>query len=337
MLLFGFVKTFKKNSVYAVIVIYLLTSYFTLVNSPKPYVDTFDIFKDVFFILLKFINPYSAIFSSTYPGAANHFHYLPFSFIFTFPFSALLKDPRYSIIFANVTSSILLYNIYKKNTISFSSKKIALYITVFLFLPRSFYILEHMYLDPIIFMFFLLFYYFKSKIIKLSLIFLSVFFSIKQHIFMLFPIFLIDETIRYSLLKHWKYFLLPFVLIVFFIIIDTKSFFFYTVYAMLIPVIHQNAPVRSPFYASLSFLTFLNIFPNLDSLFKKMISVILFLCLYIIILIKKCHYIRKVSFTLFVFCYFMYLSFYNHYYFIALFIYFDFFRNTLIYSKSKNN
>ena len=150
----------------------------TLWGSPKPIVDTFDVFSQVGQKLLTFQNPYTAIFTRTYSQIDNHFHYLPFSFLITSPFSILFHDPRYAIIFFNLLSVLLLKKLFKNK---FEGNRLNILLATFLFLPRSFYMLEHMYLDPIIFSFFLLFYFFfQKKKYTLSILFLALFFSFKQ-------------------------------------------------------------------------------------------------------------------------------------------------------------
>ena len=154
-----FIKN-KIDLLFIILLFYIALSFWTLIGSPKPLVDTFDVFREVAGKIISGVNPYSADFSRTYAGIDNHFHYLPFSFVFTTPFMLIFGDPRIAIIFANIVSVLCLRKIFMDR---FEKKDLNLLLATFLFLPRSFYILEHMYLDPIIFMFFLLFYFSMLK------------------------------------------------------------------------------------------------------------------------------------------------------------------------------
>lgn len=302
-----------------ILVVYIFLSMWTLWGSPKPIVDTFDVFSQVGQKLLSFQNPYTATYTRTYAQIDNHFHYLPFSFLVTSPFSILFHDPRYAIIFFNILSVLLLKRIFRKQIENYHLNTL---LATFLFLPRSFYMLEHMYLDPIIFSFFLLFYYcLQKRKYALSIIFLALFFSFKQNLFVLFPLFLIDKDIRSVLKKKFIFFLIPFFLIAFYLLLNPSSFLSNTFFAMFGAVFYPQAVRSTPTDMALSFQVFVKQFaPNIKTVYLYIISGLVLLTVGVkIFLLRNSNIVMKVFLMTFALGYFMHLSFFNQYYFVALF------------------
>jgi hypothetical protein len=303
--------------------VYFLMGVWTVWTSPKPFVDTFDVFTQVAQKLASFQNPYSAAFIRTYPGIDNHFHYLPFSFIITFPFTALLGDPRYSIIFFNLLSAIILKIIFDDKI---ERAHLSILLATFLFLPRSFYMLEHMYLDPIIFSFFLLFYFFyRRRIYRLSIFFLALFFSFKQNLFVILPLFILDKTFRTLIMKHLFVFTAPFLLIIFFLLLNPASFLLNTFFGMFGAVFYPHAVRSTPTDTALSFQVFIRQFASsIKTVYLYGISSLFLLVAgFKILLLNRSHVVHKIFLMLFALGYFMHLSFFNHYYFTALFYFFS--------------
>lgn len=305
-----------------VLIVYVFLGIWTLWGSPKPIVDTFDVFSQVGQKLLTFQNPYTATFTRTYSQIDNHFHYLPFSFLITFPFSALFHDPRYAIIFFNILSVLLLKKLFRNQI---ESSRLTILLATFLFLPRSFYMLEHMYLDPIIFSFFLLFYYFlQKKKHVLSVLFLALFFSFKQNLLLLLPLFIVDKDIRTLLKRKFVFFIVPFFLIIFYLLFSPPSFLSNTFFAMFGAVFYPQAVRSTPTDMALSFQIFIKQFmPNIKTVYLYSISgLVLFAVSVKIFLLRKSNIVMKVFLMTFAMGYFMHLSFFNQYYFVALFYFF---------------
>lgn len=302
---------------------YAFLSIWTVLGSPKPLVDTYDIFTEVTQKLLSGINPYTAVFTRTYPNIDNHFHYLPFSFIYISPFVFLFRDPRIGIICANIASAVLLKKIFDRNLLS---STLHIFIALFLFLPRSFFVLEHMYLDPIIFTFFLLFYYFfQMNKYSSAIVSLALFFSFKQNLFILLPFFILDSKIRTKIMKYTVMFLAPFLIIVVFYFLNSESFLKYTFLAMFGDIFFPSALKSTPTGMALSFQIFMrNMIPSIPTLSLYLLSGVLLLVSYIRIIVNsRDMLITKIVLTLFAMSYFMHLSFFNSYYFIALFYFFN--------------
>lgn len=305
-----------------VLIVYVFLGMWTLWGSPKPIVDTFDVFSQVGQKLASFQNPYTAIYTRTYSQIDNHFHYLPFSFLTTSPFSILFHDPRYAIIFFNILSVLLLKRLFRNQI---ENHHLNVLLATFLFLPRSYYMLEHMYLDPIIFSFFLLFYYCHQKGKRaLSIIFLALFFSFKQNLFIIFPLFLIDKNIRSVLRKKFVFFLLPFSLIVFYLLLNPSSFLLNTFFSMFGAVFYPLAVRSTPTDMALSFQVFVKQFaPNIKTIYLYGISGLMLLAVSMkIFFLRNAHIVTKIFLMSFAMGYFMHLSFFNQYYFVALFYFF---------------
>lgn len=305
-----------------VFIAYLFLGMWTLWGSPKPIVDTFDIFSQVGQKLLSFQNPYTSTFTRTYSQIDNHFHYLPFSFLVTSPFSILFHDPRYAIIFFNLLSAILLKKLFKNKI---EDNHLDILIAVFLFLPRSFYMLEHMYLDPIIFSFFLLFYFFlQKKKYALSIFFLALFFSFKQNLLILFPLFILDKNIRSLLKRKVFFFFAPFLLVIFYLFLNPSSFLSNTFFAMFGTVFYPQAVRSTPTDMALSFQVFIKQFaPTIKIVYLYSISGLVLLAVSAkIFFLRNSNIVMKVFLMAFAMGYFMHLSFFNQYYFVALFYFF---------------
>lgn len=305
-----------------VITAYLFLGMWTLWGSPKPVVDTFDVFSQVGQKLLTFQNPYTAVFTRTYAQIDNHFHYLPFSFFVTFPFAVFFHDPRYALIFFNIVSIILLKKIFRNKMEGYH---LDILLATFLFLPRSFYMLEHMYLDPIIFSFFLLFYYyFQTRKYALSIFFLALFFSFKQNLLILFPLFILDKNIRTELKSKFIFFLLPIFLIIFYLFLSPKYFLINTFFSMFGTVFFPQAVRSTPTDMALSFQVFIRQFmPNIKTVYLYSISGLILIAVSVrIFFLRNSNIAMKIFLMTFAMGYSMHLSFFNQYYFVSLFYFF---------------
>jgi hypothetical protein len=137
-----------KNIFYIILFLYTLTGVFMLLTSPSPSIDVFVFLKEGAVGLLRGLNPYSMIFS---PITNNPFYkhmildfysYFPGTILLTIPGMFIGNDPRYSMLIAQVVSSLLLYKQFKNYYLSL----------IFLFNPLSLLILEQSWTEPLMVM-----------------------------------------------------------------------------------------------------------------------------------------------------------------------------------------
>lgn len=323
LLFFLFIKTYFLEKKVRISLLLVLTFYiglgvWTIINSPKPTVDTFMILKEAPIKFIKGENPYSSIYTQVYQNTPlDYFTYLPFSFIYTLPFVVIFLDPRYGIIFANVLSAFIFYKIFGGK----DRKIVLLSISAFLFLPGSFFILEHMYLDPIIFLFFLLFvYFYKVKRNSLSLISLSLFFLIKQHLLLLFPFYVRDKfSFNFFKPKNLVLFIFPFFLPLYFFILNKQAFTKNMIFNL-----GPNSSISPILSSSLTFQTFLKNYILInDYSLALFLGLFMFLIFYFFIIKNKITLVSKIVVFLFFFNFFTYHAFFNNYYLVAQFLLLD--------------
>jgi len=315
------VQIYKKREIasHICIIFFLLLSLLTIYGSPNPTVDTFVILKEAPQKLLSGHNPYDSVYSKVYKDIEpNYFSYLPLSIIYFLPFVYFLDDPRYGLIVAMLGTYFLLNRLQKKN----SSQKY-LYSSLFLFAPRSFYMLEHAYLDTLIFFLFVwgLYLYGKGKNRLFSFV-ISTFFLLKQNIIILLPLFF-NKIIRER--ENIFFFLAPFLSIVFFFVWNPQSFI-KNIITINQPnsLIMQTSPFQMTitvpnilfqlFHPSISMMQYIFIFCALVALFITML----------VLLHKKINVQRKIILILFFGYFFSYHAFFNSYYLVLLFLLFDF-------------
>ncbi len=297
-------KSVRVTKYFAVLVsgCYLSLSFWTIYHSPFPIVDTFVILKEAPIKLMAGLDPYAVSFTKIYPGMdANYFSYFPLSFILTLPFVLILNDPRVLTIFVNILGAMLILKILPENLKRFS----VVYITAFLFYPRSFYILEHMYLDSVTVFFFILFAYAKvNKRSSLSTLALSLILNLKQDLIILAPLVL-------SKVRKRVLFIVPFMLI--------PIFFLWNPWDFINDVVLVYSPFNnfSPKFLSLSLLNFINQSFGTIPLWIYFLMVAALLVSYIKIFFSKKSVLIKLVTFLFVFNYFMYHSYFNHYFLVG--------------------
>jgi len=319
--IYVFVQIYKKREIasHICIIFFLLLSLLTIYGSPNPTVDTFVILKEAPQKLLSGHNPYDSVYSKVYKDIEpNYFSYLPLSIIYFLPFVYFLDDPRYGLIVAMLGTYFLLNRLQKKN----SSQKY-LYSSLFLFAPRSFYMLEHAYLDTLIFFLFVwgLYLYGKGKNRLFSFV-ISTFFLLKQNIIILLPLFF-NKIIRER--ENIFLFLAPFLSIVFFFVWNPQSFI-KNIITINQPnsLIMQTSPFQMTitvpnilfqlFHPSISMMQYIFIFCALVALFITML----------VLLHKKINVQGKIILILFFGYFFSYHAFFNSYYLVLLFLLFDF-------------
>ncbi len=313
-----FLSFINIKSLFLILIsLYIFLASWTLYNSPRPRVDTYFQFLEAPQKVLKGENPYTAVYTKVYKNIEhNYFMYLPFSIIYAIPFNLFFFDPRFGIVFANVISSYFMYLFFRSK----HKEKIApLFISTFLLLPRSFYILEHMYLDPIIFMFFLLcMYCFYKKRHSLAILTLSLFFSFKQHLLLLLPLFIKTKFKNFLSRRNLILSFIPFLFPIYFFFLNPSAF--------LNNVFFNFSPNKnpSPISISLSLPTLLKHIPLMNQTHLWLIiPLIIFLTAYVFILGQSGSLKFKILFVLFTLTLISFQSFYNHYYLVAQFLFFD--------------
>lgn len=324
MVVFSLVTTirwyFKRESPSVIwsIIIYLFLSLLTLIGSQHPIVDTMVVLKEAPMMVLRGLNPYAERFSAVYPTIdPTYYNYLPASFLFLIPFVYFFDDPRYGTIFAMLIITLVIYRIIKKSKRQNTASWLIL---IILFLPRSFFILEHMYLDPIIMSVFAVFMYCTAINRKaLSYVLLSFFFLFKQTPWVTFPLFLSPFII--TMTKHMKYilaFTIPFVLPLYYFFLNPVAFTQDVLTGL------SKISITSPIASSLTLQTFLSRTGiSLEPPDGLILPLIVVCIIYALILWKKPSLCYSIAFVVFCFHFFSYHAFFNAYYFVSLFLVLD--------------
>lgn|GEM_PF-1991946 len=300
------------------ILIYLSLSFLTLFGSPHPRVDTIIVLKEAPFMVLRGLNPYVERFSSVYTSVEpTYYNYLPMSFLLMIPFVYILNDPRYSIIVATLIITTVIFHLAKSSKIHALAEWLILFV---LFLPRSFFMLEHIYLDPIIVSVFSLYLYFTlTNRLTLSYICLALFFSFKQTSWVTFPLFI--SAFFVSMIKRISYilaFLAPFIFPIYYFFLNPQAFTQDALTGL------SKTALTSPVYNSLTVQTFFSRMSiSLGPFDGIVLPFIILSFVYILILWKKPRLCYAIALSVFSFHFFSYHAFFNVYYFVALFLILD--------------
>lgn len=308
----------KPPSIIWAIIIYLCLSALTLIGSQKPNVDTIVVLKEAPIMAVKGLNPYVERFTSVYQGVnPTYFNYLPLSFILLIPFVYLFGDPRYSVILAMLIIAAIIYTMTEKSKKQMTASWL---IVITLFLPRAFFMLEHIYLDPMIVSLFTLCIYFLSTAHPvIGYIFLALFFSIKQTSWVTVPLFL--SPFLLPMIKRVKYsiaFFLPFVFPLYYYFLNPSAFTEDALVGL------SKTSLTSPIHNSLTVQTFFSrIGVTLGPLDGLVLPIIILVIVYALILWKKPRLCYSIAFVVFSFHFFSYHAFFNVYYFILLLLVLD--------------
>lgn len=303
---------------YMICLIFVITSVITIIFSPHPVCDCFTTVKEAGIYFLQNKNPYSSNYSQVYKNInSDYFIHLPFSFIFVSPFIYFFNDPRFASVFSLIIVAFILRIFLKKIHIA------NLIIAVILFFPRTSYMIEHMYQEINMLLFFFLFlFFFNQKKYRYAFVSLGLFFSFKQHLLLIAPLFILDKNIRQLFLKNVLYFFIPFLLPVIYLILDPDSFIKNVFFFSRLNSFTQALPLQN----SLSFPTFLIRIFKLKLQSSQLISYFLFIVSYIFILIKSKKIFYSIIGCILIIHIFFSYSFFNHYYLILilLFVYIAF-------------
>jgi hypothetical protein len=291
----------------------------TIYGSPNPTIDTFVILKEAPQKLLQGLNPYASMYSKVYKDIEpNYFSYLPISILYFLPFVFFLNDPRYGLVVAMIGTYFIINKLQKNN-----SPQKYLYSSLFLFAPRSFYMLEHAYLDTLIFFLFILglFLHKKSKNVLFSLV-MSSFFLLKQNIIILLPLFI--KKIFHSRTTVF-FFLAPFLTIAFFFLWNPNAFI-KNVVTINQPnsLIMQTSPFQMTITLPNALFQLFNIPMNAMQIVFTICAIVGLLIVMAVMLNTNISINRKIILILFFGYFFSYHAFFNSYYLVLLFLLFDF-------------
>lgn len=307
---------------------FLVLGLWTIVTSPNPHVDTIVVLKEAPLMLLKGINPYAAEFSRVYAGIKpDYFNYLPFSAVFFIPVVLLFRDPRYIILITNTLAFLLLYRLRDKNRRDSDS---VLPLSLLLFLPGTFYMIEHIYLDQVVFFFFVLAAYAVTRSRNLGAFVLSLFFSFKQNLVIALPFFL-----KSAFLKNRKQLLMffPFLLILAFFLWNPGAFLNDTVFGL------QPGKITSPIDRSMTLPSFINYLFGVPGKAKGIVylaSSLIFAAVYVAVAFRRGMSIsQKIIMTTFASYFFSYHAFFNSYFLVGLFLVYDYFKEGFTSSESR--
>jgi len=154
-------KTLIKN-VLAVFAFFLLYAFILrlimLLGSPYPAIDVFIILKEAPQKILQAVNPYQTLYTYVFPGInPDYYAYWPASFILELPAVLIFNDPRYLLMFADLSAGVLLFILGGKNA---SSLLISI---LYFFRPMSLSITEASWLTPLNFFLITAIYYVLKK------------------------------------------------------------------------------------------------------------------------------------------------------------------------------
>lgn len=316
-----FIHIYRKKEIasHIFLIFFLSLSFLTVVGSPNPTVDTFVILKEAPQKLLQGQNPYDSIYSKVYKDIEpDYFSYLPLSIIYFLPFVFFFNDPRYGLLVAMVGSYFLMNKLQKKD-----GQQKYLFSSLFLFAPRSFYMIEHAYLDTLIFFLFLAgFYFYEKKKNRLFSFIISCFFLLKQNIIILLPLYIKTIIKRKDTILL---FLVPFVSILIFFAWNPQSFI-----KNIITINQPDSLIMrtSPFQMTITIPNILFQLFHFSQVWMQrifIISAVVALLITVIILFSdKLNIQRKIILMLFFGYFFSYHAFFNSYYLVLLFLLFDF-------------
>lgn len=174
----------KKIFIYMVLIAVLLRL-FMVWSSPTPYIDVYDYLKIGALGFIKGQNPYAMTYTKLYPNfTPDYYAYPPGMLYLTLPFVGLFRDPRYTMIFAEMGAAFLIYDFLKK------SKEGYIVPLLFLLNPISLYMIEQSYTETLIF-FLIVFsvWLWRKKKFYLFALLLGLTLSTKQYLFLLIPLY----------------------------------------------------------------------------------------------------------------------------------------------------
>jgi hypothetical protein len=178
----------------AAVLVFAILARHLLALEPSPHIDVWVVEKDAAAALLSGKNPYAITFPDPYGGSSPFFPpgvsvngrlqfgfvYPPLCLLLCLPGYVLWGDPRYSMIFAMVGAALFMGYARPGNL----GKIAAL---LFLFTPRSFFVLDRAWTDPFIVLLVAATVFLACRARKWMFVPLGLLFCLKQHTFIALP------------------------------------------------------------------------------------------------------------------------------------------------------
>ncbi len=178
----------KSKSSLLLLIIAIAIRLTTIIISPTPSIDVFEVLQKGSKYLLQGENPYSVEYNQTYKSLpADVFGYLPGIFSFTLPTVLLFNDARVSYIIVQIITFYLLIKLFHKNQSDYGQTLALLY----LYHPYSAFITEQSWVEPIMNLLFTVFIYSViKKRERLSIFSFGLLLASKQYIYLITTFFL---------------------------------------------------------------------------------------------------------------------------------------------------
>lgn len=196
-----FIPIIFKYKFWLLIFIALCVRVLMVLSSPAPYIDVYVIQKIAPLAILKGQNPYSMIFPQLYKNEISDvYSYGPGVIFLDSPAVLLAKEPRYTMVFAEIGTAILVYIILGS---SFGKLRVdkslqEMLPLIFLYNPRAGFIIEQAWVDPLIIflitLFSILLFVWRKRF--LALIVLGIAIASKQYVIFLLPFLVIGRLIK---------------------------------------------------------------------------------------------------------------------------------------------
>lgn len=310
-------------------IIYIGIASWTIISSPNPNVDVFVLLSEAPRKLLQGINPYATTYTQVYPKITNNtFAYLPMSIIILIPSIIVYHDPRYTIVAVMVIFAVFVHRALI-GKVAFPLISIA---TAILFIPKSFFLLEHTYIEPFIAMgLFFSYQLWKNGIPSWSLFILSATMLLKLDTFIILPTFIPMVKNLYKNIHIQYYWIIPILITLLFVIRNPDAFkqSIFRAYAFggsfnSSTFISTQKSLGVPIDYGLSLPSWMTRMTGTE-LNNVMLYVPIFIALIISIIIffRPIKLFSKIWIIHLIFHYVYPHSFYNHYYFIVLMILLD--------------
>ncbi len=331
LLLYSFTKniTGLTKMFIILIFIYIGVATWTIISSPRPIVDVFVLLQEAPRKLLEGINPYATTYTQVYPKIINDtFAYLPMSIVLFIPSIIVFNDPRYTIVVAMVIFSLFIH----RALIGKAAIPLMSIATAILFIPKSFFLLEHAYVEPLIAIgFFFSYQLWKNGIPSWSLLILSASMLLKLDTFISFPAFIPMAKNLYKN-SHIKYYwVIPILITLLFVIRSPDDFMrnilnSYTFGGSfdMSTLISTQKTLGVPINNSLSLPSWMTRITGADlNNVMLYVPILIALVISIIIFCRPIKLFSKIWIVHLILHYVYPHSFYNHYYFIVLMILLD--------------
>ena len=223
-------KILSRYRLILLFLIAILIRIFSIISAPNPTIDVFHVLKDGPKELLEGRNPYKLEYPSPY-GVYNPtiiFVYCALTPVLFLPSDIIFNDPRFTLIFFEVLSALLLYKLSRK--VKAPKNLSNLVILIFLFHPLFPFMTEQSWVEPVIFTFVLFsiyFYFLRSKSLFAGFA-LGLALSIKVVYILPFLILLKKLNVVYK--NYAAIILTPFIIALPFLMVDGSSFIQRTIF-----------------------------------------------------------------------------------------------------------